>query len=146
LVSWGAQKNFERFMAELTDDDTEETTPLPDVALYKQMIAKAILFRKTQSLIRPMFPAFQANVTAYLISVLASGLGDRLDFDKIWIRQDLSTELKRQLQTWAVEVNKVLHDSAAGRMISEWSKRTECWEAVRSAVYSPPSEEIPETR
>ena len=36
-----------------------------------------------------------------------------------------------QIQAWAAEVNKVLHDSAGGRMISEWAKKPECWEAVR---------------
>jgi hypothetical protein len=51
LVSLGAQKNFERFMAEIS----ENNPPLPDVPWYKQMIAKAILFKKATSIIRQRF-------------------------------------------------------------------------------------------
>lgn len=145
-VSLGAQKNFERFMDELSENHGDDATALPDVAAYKQMIAKAILFKKTQSLVRPMFPAFQANVAAYLVSLLANRLGDKFDHDKIWARQDVSPELRMHLQTWATEVNKVLHESAAGKMISEWAKKPECWEAVRNASYTAPLENIPETR
>lgn len=143
-VSFGAQKNFERFMADFTNDDPETPTPLPDVPAYKQMVAKVILFKKAQALVRPMFPAFQANVAAYVVALVANRLGQKLDLDKIWLRQDISPELKVQIQTWAGEVNKVLHDSAGGRMISEWAKKTECWEAVRVAVYTEPVANIPE--
>ena len=34
----------------------------------------------------------------------------------------------------------------AGRMISEWAKKTECWEAVRGASYTEPMKGIPEIR
>jgi hypothetical protein len=50
------------------------------------------------------------------------------------------------MSVWAVEVNQVLHDTAAGRMISEWAKKPECWEAVAAAKYSPPAEGIPEVK
>lgn len=145
-VSFGAQKNFERFMADLTNSDGEATTPLPDVPAYKQMIAKAILFKRAQALVRPMFPAFQANIAAYVVSLVANRLGQTLDFEKVWLRQDISPELKLQIQTWASEVNKVLHDSAGGRMISEWAKKPECWEVVHTAVYTDPVADIPESR
>ena len=84
-VRFSAQKNFERFMAVFGETDP----PLPDVPWYKQMIAKAILFKKAQSIIRPRFHAFQANVTTYVVSLIANRLGEQLDLDKIWQRQDL---------------------------------------------------------
>lgn len=146
LVSFGAQKNFERFMSELGPVDGEDKNELPDVAAYKEMIAKAILFKKTQTLVRGMFPAFQANVAAYLVSLLAHKLGAKLQLIRIWLRQDISSELKAQLQAWAVEVNKVLHDTSGGRMISEWAKKSECWDSVRQATYSMPNEDIPELK
>ena len=91
LVSLGAQKNFERFMNGLTDADGQETQVL-DVAAYKQMIAKAIIFKSTQKLVRPMFAAFRANVAAYTVSVLSKKFGDRLDLDRIWQEQAISEE------------------------------------------------------
>ena len=146
LVSLGSQKNFERFMDGLREVEGQSPAPLPDVAAFKAMIAKAIVFKKTHALVRPMFPAFQGNVAAYLVSMLADHLGDRIDLDKIWTRQDISQPLRQQLQVWAVEVNDALHSSSGGKMISEWAKKPECWEAVRSSSYSPVRDTIPELR
>lgn len=146
LVSLGSQKNFERFMDGLRDTEGQPPAPLPDVAVFKAMIAKAILFRRANSLVRDMFPAFQGNVAAYLVSLLADRLGDRVDLDKIWARQDISQALRQQLQAWAIEVNDALHRSSGGRMISEWAKKPECWAAVRSSSYSPVMDAIPELR
>jgi hypothetical protein len=133
-------------MADLTDNDAETPPPLPDVPAYKLMVAKAILFKWAHALVRPMFQQAQANVAAYVVSLVANRLGPKLDLDKIWLRQDISAQLKTQIQAWAAEVNKVLHDSAGGRMISEWAKKPECWEAVRGASYTEPVPGIPEVR
>jgi len=146
LVSRGAQKNFEEFMDSIRDQEGLAPRPLPDVPTFKSMIAKAILFKRTSSLVRPMFPAFQGNVAAYLVSVLADRLGDRIDLDLIWNQQDISKQLRQQLATWAVEVNDALHKSSGGRMISEWAKKPECWDRVRAAAYSTPRADIPEVR
>lgn len=146
LVSLGAQKNFEKFMEGITQEEGQITTPLPDVAAYKAMIAKAIIFKKTHSIVRPMFPAFQGNVVAYLISVFSDRLGDRASMEKIWDQQDISPALREQMKIWAKEVNEVLHRSSNGRMISEWAKKPECWNAVHSAKYSPVIQGIPELR
>ena len=145
LVSLGAQKNFERFMNGLTDADGQETQVL-DVAAYKQMITKAIIFKATQKLVRPMFSAFQANVAAYTVSVLSKNIGGRLDLDRIWQEQAISERLREQVQVWAREVNDTLNASANGRMISEWAKKAECWDAVLAGSLSPPLAGIPELR
>lgn len=146
MVSLGLQKNFERFMDALREPEGQLPAPLPDVAAFKAMISKAILFKKTHALVRPMFPAFQGNVATYLVSLLADRLGDRIDLDKIWARQDISQPLRQQLQVWAVEVNDALHRSSGGKMISEWAKKPECWAALRSSSYSPIRDAIPELR
>jgi len=146
LVSLGSQKNFERFMDGLKEPEGQPPAPLPDVSIYKTMVAKAILFKKTQALVRPLFPAFQGNVATYLISLLADRAGDRIDFDRIWLRQDISVPLRSQLQTWAAEVSDTLHRTSGGKMISEWAKKSECWDAVKSASYSPIQDGIPEFR
>ena len=110
------------------------------------MIAKTKIFRDTQKLVRPMFQAFQANVAAYVVSVLADRLGDRIDLNRIWIRQGVSQELLSQIAIWAKEVNDVLHRTAGGRMVSEWAKKPECRDAVIGATYSEPADNIPEVR
>ena len=93
-----------------------------------------------------MFQAFQANVTAYTVSVLAARLGDQIDLDWIWAKQAISSELLEQIAVWGKEVNEVLHRTAGGRMVSEWAKKAECREAVLGAAYSSPATDIPEVR
>ena len=145
IVSLGSQKNFDRFMASISGTDGAEA-PLPTVAAYKAMIAKAKIFRDTQKLARPMFQAFQANVAAYAVSVLADKLGDRIDLERVWAKQAASPELMAQIGTWAREVNEVLHHTANGRMVSEWAKKPECRDAVLGATYSVAADDIPEIR
>jgi AIPR protein len=143
IVSLGSQKNFDRFMASISGPEGAEAS-LPTVAAYKAMVAKAKIFRDTQKLARPMFQAFQANVAAYAVSVLADKLGDRIDLERVWAKQGASPELMAQIATWAKEVNDVLHRTAGGRMVSEWAKKPECRDAVLGATYSATADDIPE--
>src|SRR5690606_26552841 len=41
-VSFGAQKNFERFMAGFSNGEDQPEAPLPDVVAWKRMVAKAL--------------------------------------------------------------------------------------------------------
>jgi hypothetical protein len=145
IVSLGSQKNFDRFMAGITPVDDQET-PLPSVADYKAMIAKAKIYRDAQKLIRPMFQAFQANVVAYTVSLLSEKLGHRINLERVWNKQAASPELLAQIAVWAKEVNEVLHASAGGKMVSEWAKRPECKDAVLGASYSGAASNIPEVK
>jgi hypothetical protein len=145
IVSLGSQKNFDKFMASLTSADGSES-PLPTVTDFKAMMAKAKIYRDSQRLLRPMFQAFQANVTAYTVSLVAEKLGDRIDLEKIWSRQAVSSELLAQIATWAKEINEVLHSTSGGKMISEWAKRPECKEAAMRASFSIHAPNIPEIK
>lgn len=145
VVSLGSQKNFDRFMGSLAPGEGQEAQ-LPGVADFKAMIAKTKIYRDAQKLLRPMFQAFQANVTAYTVAVLSEKLGTRIDLDRIWAKQAVSPELLSQIAVWAKEVNEVLHSTAGGRMVSEWAKRPECKDAVMGASYSEASSNIPELK
>lgn len=145
IVALGSQKNFDRFMLTLTPADGSEPS-LPTAADYKTMIAKAKLYKDATRYLRPMFPSFQANVTAYTISLLAQILGPRLDLEKIWMKQGASSQLLEQIGAWAKEVNAVLQRTAKGRMISEWAKKPECRDEVLDATYSEAATDIPEVR
>ena len=142
-VSLGAQKNFLRFMDRLETEHGSGGQGL-DVQGFKQMIAKAILYKATQKLARRMFQAFQANITTYTVAVVASRFGPRLDLDKVWLQQDISVALEQQIAAWAEKVNSVLHRTAKGRMVSEWAKKSECWDAARAAPYGETVAHIPE--
>ncbi len=145
-VSLGSQKCFDRFMSSMVVEEGQPTPPPLDVTAFKAMVAKAIVFKKTQSLVRPMFQAFQANIAAYTVAVMSRNHGGRFDLGRVWERQSVSPELIEQLGIWAREVNDVLHRTASGRMVSEWAKKRECREAVFAARYSDTELGIPEIR
>lgn len=144
VVSRGTQKCFERFMESMTVEEGTPPPPQPDVAVYKAMIAKVIIFKAAQKLIRPMFQAFQANVTAYTVSLLAMKCGARFNLDLVWQQQGVSPELLAQIGIWAREVDTLLLQTARGRMISEWAKKEECRDSVLGASYSGVTSGIPE--
>jgi hypothetical protein len=143
LVSLGGQKAFPVFMRMMTQGE-DEAPKLPDVAAYKRMIAQVILFKAADRLIKPRFPAFKANVTAYTVALVSRLLGDRISLDEIWDRQTISPQLGNQILAWSDEVNGVLHNGAKGRMISEWAKKRECWEGMLDHAWSAPDSHIPE--
>ena len=80
------------------------------------------------------------------MALVAEKLGDRIDLEKVWLRQGASPELLAQIAVWAREVNDTLHATSGGKMVSEWAKRPECKEAVMGASYSAPATNIPEAR
>lgn len=143
LVSLGGQKAFPAFMKKMAPED-HEALVLPNVAQYKHMIAQVIIFKMADRLIKPRFPAFKANVTAYTVALVSHLLGEQLSLDTIWERQAISPQLANQIVTWSDEVNAVLHESAKGRMISEWAKKSECWQVLLNHTWSVPEKGIPE--
>lgn len=146
FVALGSQKNFDKFMLTLTPAEGGGEPALPTAAAFKSMMAKAKLYKDAAKYLRPMFPSFQANVTAYTVSLLAKKLGSRLDLDRIWMKQGASVELLEQIGAWAKEVNTILQKTSKGRMISEWAKKPECREEVMNATYSEAGTDIPEVR
>jgi hypothetical protein len=144
IVGLGSQKNFQAFMDELGEREDAGENIVPDQSQFKKMIAKAILFKTAQKVIRPLFPAFQGNVTVYTVSVLALKLGNKFNLNHVWQEQAISPQLQDQLAIWAQEVNNALHHGAEGKMISEWAKKLECWSLVRNFKYSEVNTDIPE--
>ncbi len=132
-------------MADMTPANGQEI-PTPTVADFKAMIAKAKIYRDAQKRLRGMFSAFQVNVATYTVALLAQQLGDRIDLQRIWNSQSVSTELMNQIAVWSREVNDTLHLSANSRMVSEWAKRPECKIAVLGAQYSSSASNIPEVK
>jgi hypothetical protein len=150
VVARGGEKNFVLFMEEL--DKISGVVPNPlDAAWYRAMIAKVILFKAIESMIKTkeakeIFRQGWVNIATYVVSVVADRLGDRLDFDQIWMRQGISGGLRELLWDWAVVVNAEFNRVAPGQQISEVAKRADTWTKVRLAHFSPPANGIIELR
>ncbi|MAD75696.1 MAG: abortive phage infection protein [Rheinheimera sp.] len=146
IVSLGTQKCFDKFMNYLSEAEEAGNPIVVDTAFFKTMVAKCIMFKMVHKTTRPLVSAFLANVVVYTIAVIANNYGDKFDFEKVWLRQSVSAEFLEQVQIWAREVNNRLHETAKGKMISEWAKRAECKEAMFSRPFSPPVIDVPEVR
>lgn len=150
VVARGGEKNFVLFMDEL--DKVPGVVPSPlDVPWYRAMIAKVILFKAIESMIKTkeakeVFRQGWVNIATYVVSVVADRLGDRLDFEQIWMRQGISGGLRELLWSWALVVNAEFNRVAPGQQISEVAKRADTWTKVRSADFSLPANGIIELR
>ena len=146
VVGLGAQKCFNRFMSALGEAEAAGKPVVPDPAFFKALVAKAIIFKAVHKTSRPLVSAFLANVTAYTVAVVADSYGEDFDLEKVWLRQGVSPQFIEQVEIWAREVNERLHETANGKMISEWAKRPECKSAMFSRPFSPPAVDVPEAR
>ena len=80
-VSEGAQKNFRRFTLRLN----ERKTLLPDEKYYQNLIAKAILFRRTEKLVQQQqYGGYRANIVTYTLALLSYKSAQRIDLERIW--------------------------------------------------------------
>ena len=123
-VCLGGQKNFQHFMQRMKD----AAPPPPDTAWFKRLVAKAIFYRAAEKKIGAMkFPAYGAQITAYVVSGLAQKTGGRIDFEGLWSRQSISAELERLVEAWAPQIDTLLRQSAGQKNPSEWFKKEECW-------------------
>jgi AIPR protein len=142
----GAQKNFEQFMNLLANAEATTGPPQTTVSLYKEMISKAILYKAVHKASHKMFKQATGNVVTYTVAIIALMFGARFDLEMIWNAQDVSPQLKRQAEVWLREVGEALFKTADGKMISEWAKKPECWDAIKALPFSVPGESIPEAR
>ncbi|MGM4924508.1 AIPR family protein [Tardiphaga sp. 804_B3_N1_9] len=127
-VCLGGQKNFQHYMQRLKDS----APPPPDAAWFKRLIALAILYRAVEKKIRGMkFPAYGAQITAYVVAGIAHKTGGRIDFERLWSRQAVSVELERLVEAWAPQLDALMRRSAGQRNPSEWYKKEDCWADIQ---------------
>ena len=128
-VCLGGQKNFQNFMQRLKD----EPPPPPDQEWFKRLIGIAVLYRAAAKKIKAMkFPAYGAQITAYVVAGLSHKSGGRIDFDRLWSRQIVSAEMERLIEEWAPQLDTLLRQSAGQRNPSEWFKKADCWKEIQS--------------
>lgn len=142
VVSQGAQKNFRAF----ADYIAKEWEGHPDdfnVAYFRDVVARVILFRSLQALVsqQPWYSGgYRANVVTYAMSKLAQMIREQaptetLDTLSIWSSGRVSAALNEQLVVIAKAMHDVITDPPAGTQnVTEWAKRMACWERA-SAVH-----------
>lgn len=130
-VCLGGQKNFQGFMQRLKDEP-----PLPpDQIWFKRLVAIAVLYRAAEKKIKSMkFPAYGAQIAAYVVAGLSHRTGGRVDFDRIWSKQCVSSELEQLIAGWAPQLDALMRSSAGQKNPSEWFKKGDCWKEIQAQL------------
>jgi hypothetical protein len=129
IVSLGGQKNFRAFIIR----QKEGPVQIPDKYYFELLVAKAILFKRTDSIIKKLdFGPYKGNYVTYTVALLSKLTGKRIDLKKIWKDQGISPALESFIGRLASEVRLRITEGPAGsRNISEWCKKKECWDSVQ---------------
>jgi hypothetical protein len=113
----------------------DEPPPPPDADWFKRLVAIGILYRSAERIVRAMkFPAYGAQIIAYIVSGLSHRTGGRIDFNRIWARQAISTELEDLIRAWAPAMDAAMRASAGQLNPSEWYKKEACWAGLQEAL------------
>lgn len=131
-VSEGAQKNFHKFMLRLK----ERKGFVPDEAYYHNLIAKAILFRRTEKLIQQQqYGGYRANIVTYTLAYLSHKTAQRIDLERIWKEQGLTPALEAEIIEVSRFVQKLIVNPPGGANVGEWCKKEKCWLLIRDYSY-----------
>lgn len=132
-VSEGAQKNFKKFTIRLS----EHNSFLPDDKYYQRLIAKAILFRRTEKLVQAqLYGGYRANIVTYTLAFLSHKTAQRLDLETIWKTQSLTPALEENIKNVSKIVHEMITNPPGGANIGEWCKKSNCWELVKEQQYT----------
>jgi len=127
-VSEGAQKNFHKFMIRLQ----EHKGFVPDEIYYHNLIAKAILFRQTEKLVhKQQYGGYRANIVTYTLAYLSFKTAQRIDLERIWKEQSLTSVLEWEIVEVSKFVQKMIVNPPGGANVGEWCKKEKCWLAIR---------------
>ena len=126
-VSEGAQKNFRRFTIRMS----QQKRKLPDEQYYHNLIAKAIMFRRTEKLVsQQKYGGYRANIVTYTLAFLSYKTAQRIDLERIW---------KEALEKEIVEVSKFIQQTIVnppgGANVGEWCKKEKCWKEIKEHKY-----------
>lgn len=131
-VSEGAQKNFKKFTIRLA----ERGNFVPDEKYYQRLIAKAILFRRTEKLVQQQqYGGYRANIVTYTIAYLSYVTGQRIELEAIWRTQALSTALEENIVEISKFVQQMIVNPPGGANVGEWCKKLQCWNDIKGHDY-----------
>lgn len=144
-VSLGAQKAFSGsprtlgFVGRISKQ-WEKDDKIFNEHWFKQAIAKSIAFRQLDRYVfkQSWYGGYKANIVTYTLSKFASMVrksGKEVDYLKIWDLQKLPNSMVYQLGEIAEKVNALLTNPPEGSTsnISEWAKKTDCWEIIEAS-------------
>ena len=145
VVSKGKQKTLQVF-AEKIKAEWQKSDVKFNAFYYKRMVAIAILYRKTDELIKEADwyknkKSYKANVIAYTLSLIFYYIrthrkGYELDFNRIWNMQGIYEELEDQLLVLTREVYNFITGPRDTENVTEWCKKELCWAKAKTQLWT----------
>ena len=131
-VSEGAQKNFRRFTIRIS----QQKGKLPDERYYHNLIAKAIMFRRTEKLVsQQQYGGYRANIVTYTLAFLSYKTAQRIDLERIWKTQALTEALEKEIVEVSRFIQQTIVNPPGGANVGEWCKKEKCWKEIREYKY-----------
>ncbi len=128
ITSRGGQTSFAYFTIRMKKNNSQF---VPNESYYKALIAKAILYKNIRKIVRNQnLLGFWANVADYTFAYLSYKTAQRIDLEKIWQTQGISTSLTKAIKMICVRVSDYIRDSANGSNVTQWCKKEACWKSV----------------
>lgn len=131
-VSEGAQKNFRRFTIRMS----QQKRKLPDEQYYHNLIAKAIMFRRTEKLVsQQKYGGYRANIVTYTLAFLSYKTAQRIDLERIWKEQALTEALEKEIIEVSKFIQQTIVNPPGGANVGEWCKKEKCWKEIKEHKY-----------
>ncbi|GHG15551.1 AIPR family protein [Streptomyces filamentosus] len=134
-VCLGAEKCFRVWTTDVVDSFEGSL----DAGHFKEVVAKRILFEHTRKIIQKMsLGGYLGQTTAYAVALLVDRCSNQIDLDGIWRAQALPQWIDDLVPELAVDIVRPLLVTAPGSgNVTEWCKKSQCWDAVRSVDWAP---------
>ena len=141
-VKKGAQKNLELLGVKLLREWENDPNNF-EIVFYKDLIAKAILFKSSDRAIQyesewyKLSSGYKAETVTYTLSILRHNLNEQgleINLKRIYDAQKISDSLKKQIINLAKEVRDMLLDEKFRKgtaNVSEFSKKLDAWNEFR---------------
>lgn len=125
-VCLGAEKAFLKHAEYMA----EEGEPSVDPTYFRQLVAKAILFRTTEKIFSSLsLVGYRAQSVAYALSWVTGRSEHRLDLNRIWEQQRVSPVVCDVLRIVAAAAHE--HLTSQPGNVGEASKKENCWRTFR---------------
>lgn len=143
-VSMGAQKNFMFFAETITKSWNSDEKQFNE-EYYRGLISLAILFRKTEVLVKQQDwyqGGYRANIVTYSLAKLHNmiseqALGKQMDLRAIWDKQSVPAAVVEQITLISKRVFDELTDPDRPKdNVTEWAKMQACWDQIKSIEIS----------
>lgn len=139
-VSMGAQKNFILFADSIAKSWAEDEKQFNE-DYFRNLIALAILFRRTELLVKQQVwyqGGYRANIVTYTLAKLQDMIaeqspGQRMDLRGIWGTQSVPAAIVEQITIIAKRVFEMLTDPSRPKdNVTEWAKLQGCWDRIKA--------------